>query len=210
LKIDLRLGLQRAGQLIYAVPGWPEAPFRLCLRRALPILIPCLGLLGIAGWELGVEQPRQRAVRAANAPLVAAEEEITALQLKWSERQATALAVEAARVSRALLPSPAAVPAALDGLAAAAAALNWRANFHAATAAAPEIAPGSPIGFVLARGRLEPFPENEHPFASLLAFVEQFGTDEKGIDLTRLAIRADEEGRYSVEATLRLAYGISP
>lgn len=210
MKIDFRSALQRAAQLVTAVPGWPDAPWPRRLRRALPVALPILGVFAIAGWEFGVDQPRQRAVRAAHAPLVAAETETTALQLKWSEQEAAAVGAQAAKASQGLLPNPAAAPAALDRLAAAAAAQHWRASFHASAAAPPEIAPGSPIGFVTARGKLTPAAENDHPFPTLLAFLEPFATNEKGIDLTRLAIRADEEGRYSVEASLRLAYRISP
>jgi hypothetical protein len=210
LKTDPRKALGWLWQLLTAVPGWPDAPSSLRLRRALPIALPCLGLLLLAGWELAIEQPRARADRALRAPLITAEAEVTALRMKWSDAAAASLTVRARQSERALLPRPEAIPEALAALSAAAAAQHWQASFRTAATESTDAPPGSPIGYLLARGRLAPDPENDRPFPTLLAFLETFETNEKAIDLTRLSICADEDGRYSVEASLRLAYRLAP
>ncbi len=210
MKIDPRKALGWLWQLLTAVPGWPDAPVSLRLRRALPIALPCLGLLLLAAWELAIEQPRARAERALRAPLTTAEAEVTALRMQWSDAAAASLTARAQRSERALLARPEAAPAALADLAAAAAAQHWQASFRTAATESADAPPGSPIGYLLARGKLEPDPENDRPFPTLLAFLGAFETNEKAIDLTRLAICADEDGRYSVEANLRLAYRLAP
>lgn len=210
MKIDLRKTLRRTWQLLTAVPGWPDAPYPLRLRRALPIALPCLGLLLLAVWELAIERPRTHAEQAVRAPLLTAEAEVTTLRMRWSDAAAAALTARAERAERVLLPRPEAAPATLAALAAAAAAQHWQASFRPAATESTDAQPGSPVAYLLARGKLEPDSENARPFPTLLAFLEAFEANEKGIDLTRLAICADEDGRYSVEANLRLAYRLAP
>ena len=65
---------------------------------------------------------------------------------------------------------------------------------------------GAAFAFNQVKGRLAPLPGGVASFASLLAFFDHLSAGNKRIDLTRLAIRADEQGRHAVEFNLRLVH----
>jgi hypothetical protein len=77
--------LERA---LFEVPGWPDAPGWVRLRRALPILLPAaLALLLFAASEL-VHKPHMNSVRRSHASLLSMESELEGLRLAWSDQRA--------------------------------------------------------------------------------------------------------------------------
>jgi hypothetical protein len=172
--------------LLTEVPGWPDAPRRMRWRRVLPIIIPCAALLLLAGWNAAVRDPHIRKERANHQPLLSLEEDIAA-------------------AARLLLGTPAELGPLLHTLKTEATGRHWEANFQAGDASAETPEPDAQVIFLPVRARLSSAPGGPGPFPALIALLEQFSSAEKRIDLTRLAIRADEQGRYAVEMNLRLA-----
>jgi hypothetical protein len=213
LKIKLPSFLRSAWLLLTEVPGWPDAPRSIRLRRALPLALPATALLTLMLWNAAIVQPRTQAERAAHQPLVDLEAEIQALRLTCSDQEAGDLAARAAEADAQLAADPAEAGALLRTLKATAAEKGWDAVFHVADASTEPAADDAQLVFVSAKGRLAPSasPISGHltRFSSLLALLEQFSPSNRRIDLTRLAIRADEQGRYSVEVNLRLACRIA-
>ena len=85
-----------------------------------------------------------------------------------------------------------------------AAARRWEGNFQSA-----DLSTGTPSGdgqltFFPVRAKLSATAGDVEAFSSLLTLFEQFSAAEKRIDLTRVGIRADEQGRYTAELNLRL------
>jgi hypothetical protein len=193
----------RTWSLLTTVPGRPAASGALRLARALPFLVPAAALLALAGWKWGLEDPRARGERAANQPLVSLADEVAALRLHRSPGEAPQ--AERARVLRASLPEGAAALApVLAGWRDQAAARGWEAVFGP-----PVGQPGAgegPIGAVSVRAGLQPASGNLHPWSSLLGLLGAFSAPEARIEVTRLVIRADEQGRYSVETRLSTPY----
>jgi hypothetical protein len=171
----------------------------------LPIIIPCAALLLLAGWNAAVRDPHIRKERTNHQPLLSLEEEIATLRLGCSEQQAKELAARSAAAARLLLGTPAELGPLLHTLKTEATGRHWEANFQAGDASAETPEPDAQVIFLPVRARLSSAPGGPGPFPALIALLEQFSSAEKRIDLTRLAIRADEQGRYAVEMNLRLA-----
>jgi hypothetical protein len=188
------------------VPDRPHAPRALRVRRALPIALPSLAILALLGWKLAVSDPHARAQRAAGAPLLALEEETTSLRLACSDKEARDLAVQAAESARSFLKSPSELGPALGGLEKLANREGWEGGFQPMDTVIQPPGEGALTGVLAAKGTLKPAPENQRPWPTLLLLLDDLSTWDKQIALTRLVIRADEQGRYSVEAGLRLAY----
>jgi len=187
------------------VPGWPDAPKWMRWRRALPLLLPCVAIFGLMIWNAALREPQIRAARAARQPLFALEEEIASLRLNCSEDQATELTAKSAKVSDMLLGGPAELAPLLQTFKKEALSRNWDANFQAGDASAETPAPDAQVVFLPVRAKLSSAAGNAGSFSALLALLERYSSTGKRIDLTRLAIRADEQGRYAVELNLRLA-----
>jgi len=192
------------------VPGWPDAPRSLRVRRLLPIALPCLGLALLAGWNAFVLAPQMRAGRVAFAPLQAQQEEIAALRQECSDQQAGETAVHATALRRQVLAEPKQLATVLDALKSEAADRGWDASFHAADAGDQPHVTAAQITYLPVRAKLTPFPANPSTFSSLIALLERFSAFDQRIDLTRLAIRADDQGRYAVELNLRLPCLVNP
>lgn len=191
--------------LFTEVPGWPDAPRHMRWRRILPLLIPGAAMLLLAGWNAAVRDPQIQAERAVHQPLLSLEEEIEALQVSCSEQQAKELAARSAGASQLLLSGPEALGPWLHTLKKAALDRHWEANFQAGDAAIETPEADAQVIFLPVRGKLTSAADNPGSFPALIALLEQFSSAEKRIDLTRLAIRADEQGRFAVELNLRLA-----
>ena len=191
--------------LFTEVPGWPDAPRWLRLRRALPFLLPCTAMVLLAGWNATVRNPAIRAERTAHQPLLALEEENAALRMSCSEQQAGELATRSAAVGRVLLEEPAELGPLLHTLKKEASDRHWEANFKAGETSDETPPDDTQVIFLPVRGKLVSPAGNPGSFSALLALLERVSSAEKRIDLTRLAFRADEQGRYAVEVNLRLA-----
>lgn len=187
------------------VPGWPDAPKWMRWRRALPIILPCTSILALVIWNASFRAPQIRAERAAHQPLFSLEEEIASLRLNCSEQQATELAAKSAAVADLLLGSPAELGPLLQTFKKEALSRNWEGSFQAGDASAEMTDADAQVVFLPVRGKLASPAGNPGSFPALLALLERYSSTGKRIDLTRLAIRADEQGRYAVELNLRLA-----
>lgn len=190
-------------QVLSEVPGWPDAPRRLRMRRLLPAVVPVVAMLLLFLWSQLWTQPRIHAKRQTYQPLLALEQQVAELQLAGTEAAATETAERAAAAARMLLANPKQLVPVLDEFTRSARVQGWAATFQALPAPAAPLATETPLYFVTARGKLVPTAENTQPFASLLVLLEQFSSPNRSIDLTRLAIRADEQGRQTAEIFLR-------
>ena len=199
---------QNCWQMLTEVPGWPDAPKKIRLRRALPILIPCGAILLLLGWNKLVRDPHIQGERGSRQALLAQDKEIEDLLLAVSDQQAGELSTRAAAVEKEILNDPKELAPILQDLKRRSAELHWEGNFQASdlsTGASPVAgAPDSQITFAPARAKLVSTPGDSAAFTSLIALLDQVSATEKRIDLTRLAIRADEQGRYTAELNLRL------
>ena len=195
--------------LLSAVPGWPDAPWIARLGRALPIVLPFAIMLALLGWKLGVSDPHLLAERAANRPLLLLENQIAALRMNCSEQEAHDLAKRAATLSQSLIAGPEKLDGTIIALQEVAKEQHWNAEFHAIDGGAGVSANRAQIAFIGLKGKLAPAVDNTQPFSTLIMLLDGVSRQEPRIDLTGLAIRADEQGRYSVEAHLRLPYRVS-
>jgi hypothetical protein len=190
----------RAWTLLVEVPGRPAASR---WKRAFPLLLPVFALVALAGWKWGVLDPRLRAERAASQPLLNLEREVAALKLHRSpadpERagQVAALRSTLPRDRAGLTPF-------LAPWRAQAAARGWEVAFGPPVDLPGER--GSPLASASVRATFRPLSGNLHSWSSLLALLGDFSALNSRIGVTRLAIRADEQGRYSVEMRLNLPY----
>jgi hypothetical protein len=209
LKTDGRRWANWIWDLLTAVPGDAEATRVARLRRALPIVVPLAIALATAAWTLAVWSPRIRAVQRACIPLEALESEVTAEQVRFSNEQVDGLDALARKADAVLLRSPEDAASVLDRLAATAARRHWTANFHASRYPPAPSTPGIAVGLLNVRGSLSALG-GETSYSDLLAWLRDIEAGPQRIELTRLAICADEEGRCTAEITLRLAYRIVP
>jgi hypothetical protein len=154
-------------------------------------------------WDQLWLQPRIHAERTTYQPLLALEQEVATLQLASSDTQAAEVAAHAIEVGHLLLPDSKQLLLVLNEFAQTARANNWDAVFHPLPAPAAPPAPDAVMFFATARGKLVPAAGNAQPFASLLVLLEQFSPPNRSIDLTRLSIRADEQGKQTAEVFLR-------
>jgi hypothetical protein len=199
----LSLGL--AGwHILTEVPGWPDAPRQLRLRRLLPVVIPVAAMLLLFLWNEVWIHPRIQSARTAFQPLLALEQEVAEMRLAGSDDKATEAAARAAEAGRMLLSEPKQIIPVLNEFTRAALANGWVATFQALPAPAASHAVDTPMQFVSARGKLVPSASNAQAFASLLILLGQFSPANRSVDLTRLSIRADEQGRQTVEIFLRV------
>lgn len=203
MKNKLRQFVFDCWQILTEVPGWPDAPRKFRLRRLLPAAIPVAAMLLLLLWNQLWTNPRMQSERRTYQPLLALEQEVADLQLAGTDAQATETAERANETGQKLITNPKQLMPTLDEFARAARAHSWDATFHLLPV--PTVPPASetPLYFVSARGKLTPIADNTQPFVSLLDVLEQFSPPNRSIDLTRLAIRADEQGRQTVEVFLR-------
>ena len=200
------LAVARAGWLLLTeVPGWPDAAKVARAIRALPIAGPFLGLLVLAGWVQFVREPQMQAVRVSRQPALLLEQEIAALRLACSDEQAVESAAAADRLVHTLVQSPEEFVAQMDAMRAAATGCGWVATLHPNDPG--DASPGTEAALLYrtARGRLAPTADNHRAFATLLALLDRLSPVAKHGSLTRLTVRADEQGRLGVEFGVRFA-----
>jgi hypothetical protein len=205
LKTDFLRFFVRIWLVLSEVPGWPDAPLGVRLRRVAPILVAAVGFAGLATWKYGWLEPAVTAARVAHAPALALEQEVGDLALACSDQQAAEVAEQARTAEQALLPSHDDVTAQLRQLRDQIRALGWEAVFQAYDSPTADAGAVPGIQFASVRGRLVPVAGNPAPFTTLLGVFDQFSAGTKRIDLTRLGIRADEPGKLEVELNLRIA-----
>ena len=206
MKIKLMAWLRTSRRILTEVPGWPDAPVGMQLRRAMPVLVPCAAMVLLLDWQLLVHAPRVREQRTALAPLVALETEVETLKIACSGQQVEELAAGAALASRLLIDAPAALPDFLAALKTNAAGHGWEANFVAADVGGSVPFDGAVVGYLPVRAKMVPLPGNADVFGSFVELMARFSGSEKRIDLIRLSVRADEDRWQLVELNFRLAY----
>jgi hypothetical protein len=206
LKANVLRWLRIGRRILTEVPGWPDAPVSMQLRRAMPVLIPCAGLVLLLDWHLLAHAPRERALQSALGPLVALEEEVAELRLTCTDEAASTLSEGAAQASRLLLTDPSALPDTLAALKAEAARRGWEASFVAADIGGIVHPDEAVIGYLPVRAKLLPAADNTDIFGSFMELMQRFSESDKRIDLIRLSVRADETRWQLVELNFRLAY----
>ena len=204
MKTELGLRCQAVWQTLTEVPGWPDAPKALRIRRMLPIAIPAVAFVGLLLWHFAWVRPAMARARAEHEPVLELAREVEELRAVSTESGSAELASKAAEASRLLLDSPAALKTELASLQELAAAAGWQAVFQPLPALPEPLPDSAVLSFLPVRGKLTPLPNNATAFPSLLTLLEQLSGVKKRIDLTRLVIRADEEGRQSAEIHLQL------
>lgn len=195
--------------LLTEVPGWPDAPVRARVMRALPITLPVLGVMAILGWKAAVLQPRWEHDRAEAEPLDQLESEVAALKITASDQQVAQLAQQAEAAAKLLWDNPDRLPDLYRLYRTAAQQAGWDATFQAlSNTDEPNATPSAPVRFQPIRVKLKPEAGNNSPLPTLLAALEGFSAVGKRIDLTSLSIRADDLHWQSVEVHLRLACSV--
>lgn len=205
MKIDLHTLGAPLWRAISDVPGWPDAPKSVRFRRMVPVLLPCLAVAALMSWSVAVHEPYVAEVRASNQDLLALENELTDLRMRYSEQQANDLTSQTLDASRLLLASPEDAAPLLRALRTDFESLGWNAVFQTFDVATEGLDPAAQIMFAPARAKLSPTAGNGAPFSQLLRVLDLFSSQGKRIDLTRLGIQADELGRTTVDVNLRLA-----
>jgi hypothetical protein len=153
-------------------------------------------------WNQVWTRPRIQSVRTQYQPLLSLEQEVADLQLGGNDDKAAEAASRAAEAGHMLLPEPKQIGILINEFTRSALTSGWEATFQALPAPAP--AADMPMSFITVRGKLVPTTGNAQAFASLLAFLSQFSPANRSVDLTRLSIRADEQGRQTAEVSLRV------
>jgi hypothetical protein len=196
---------QDCWQMLTEVPGWPDAPKKIRIRRSLPIVIPCTLMLLIVLWNKGVRDPYIAGERAANQALIDQQREVESLSLAVSEEQAGELSARMSVAEKQTVTGPKDLPPLLENMKRQAAEKSWQGSFQPSNLSATDDAPApdSLIFFLPARAKITASAGNKEAFVSLLALLDQFSSAEKRIDLTQLGIRADEQGRYTADLGFR-------
>jgi hypothetical protein len=205
LKTKLQTYLHVCWYVLTEVPGWPDAPRRARFMRAMPIVLPLILIALAIAWRIFVYSPERYAIDAALRPLLKLERDVSDLEIVNSDQQVAQLNEQASAASRLLIDSPEAIAPLLKDLKSRARNAGWDASFQRpATEENPRDGEHA-VAFVTVRGRLKPLAANADPFSSLIALLEQVSGGEKRIDLTRVAIRADDTRWQAVELSLRFA-----
>ncbi|HEU5078637.1 MAG TPA: hypothetical protein VFT72_05460 [Opitutaceae bacterium] len=206
MKTKLHSYLHVCWYVLTEVPGWPDAPRRARFLRAMPIVLPLVLIALAIGWRIFVYSPDRYKIDEALRPLLKLERQVSDLEIVNSDQQVAQLNEQAVAASRLLIESPEAVPPMLKELKSRARNAGWDATFQRPEAGETPTDSEAAVSFITVRGRLRPLAVNADPFASLVTLLEQVSLGEKRIDLTRVAIRADDTRWQAVELSLRFAY----
>lgn len=207
MKAETLKVLRRFWRFLTIIPGWPDAGRLARTAYALPLAIPFSGLLLLWAGDTLVRRPAIEAVRDNCAPAEALEAEVDSLGYACSDAQVAETAAAVAALEAGVVGDPAQLQVLMDRMRATATAKGWSV---ALIANEPELpAPGAPRSFVFQtlRGRVTPL-EGGGDFRTLLGLLEEFVPAEVRGGVSRVAIRADEQGRLAADIGVRLA--VSP
>lgn len=198
-------------QAISEVPGWPDAPLRLRLRRMWPLVIPVVACAALAAWTWGMREPHRDEVRARHVGVLALEEEVAQLQQACSDQVAAELAAQADAARERLLGSPDDIQARLDLIVSRARSSGWKATAQVYGGSEVDAEAASrAVTYIPARLRLEPRAGNPNAFNALMALLRSIVADEARFEITLLAIRAEQPGVLVTEVNLRAACRPAP
>lgn len=194
-------------QALSEVPGWPDAPVSVRLRRMWPLALPLAACIALVIWTEFVREPSRRVARDARAELIVIEEEIDQLRQALSDQMAADVTAQAESADSLLLASPVDLQERLKAFAVQARTLGWEATFQTYGLADDEAGAGDVSHFVYspARVHLEPRAENADRFNSLIATLTSLAATPGRVEITRVAIRADLPGVPVVDVNLRAA-----
>lgn len=203
MRIKLPIAARDALTAATTIPGWPDAGHLARTFYVLPLVVPFFALAALALWVRLVHEPVVNEVRLDCRPALQLEAEIETLRLECSEEQAAASAAQGSRLGVGLIRTPEETAARLVAMQTVATARGWSATLHVNDTVAA--APGSVLAHRTLRGRLVPVPANAAPFRSLLQLLEEILPPESHGGVTRLTVRADEQGHITAELGARLA-----
>jgi len=212
LKTEVSRPLATLWQALSEVPGWPDAPARVRLRRLWPLVLPLAGCLILAVWSGLIREPHRNGVRAAHAGLLTLEEETEVLRQTLSEQTATELTAAANAARALLLESPAVLQERLQAFIGDARAAGWNATFqiYAQADDGPSAEGDAPFILTPARVHLEPREGNADRYTSLVATLARLAALPGRIEITRVSVRADQPGVPVVDVNLRAACRVPP
>lgn len=207
MKTDVSRPFHAFWQALSEVPGWPDAPIGVRLRRIWPLALPLAACAALVVWTEFVREPLRRSARAAVAELILIEEQIEQLRQTFSDQSAADVIAQATAAQTLLLASPADLQERLQAFAVQARAAEWSATFQTYGLADDEAAGAAAayLAFAPARVHLVPGSENADRFNSLIATLTSLAAMPGRIEITRVAIRADPSGVPLVEVNLRAA-----
>lgn len=201
------LGWLKTGwRILTEVPGWPDAPAWVRMRRAMPVVLPCMLMVLLLDWNILYQGPRVREQNAVLKPLQGAEDESSSLRLICAEQTMSEVALKADEAAAQLIATPEELPTLLRTLKKDASDQGWEATFTASDAGNNPPPANAMVGYLPVRAKLAPKPENAEPFTSFSALMNRFSATGKRIDLIRLAVRADERRWHLVELNFRVGY----
>jgi len=205
LKTDVARPITGFWQALSEVPGWPDAPLGVRLRRLWPLALPVAGCAVLAFWTMFVREPMRDQVRAAHAELVALEAETDLLRQTLSEQTAADVTQQAAAARAQLLESPAVLEERLLAFVQRARTAGWEATYQIYGLTEKDTAgdPGTHVLFAPARVHLEPRADNHDRFNSLLTSLTALAAIPGRVEMTRLVIRADQPGVSVVDVNIR-------
>ncbi|RME68799.1 MAG: hypothetical protein D6781_10045 [Verrucomicrobia bacterium] len=206
MKTKLHRCLRSFWELVSEVPGWPNAPTSRRIRRTLPVALPFIGILGVFAAQALVIEPARDQVRLQYDELRFLDSEIVRLRESCATGEADAVFARARDERARLFAAPEAIEPWLDTLAPTIRDLGWRASFHAYDSTLNETDPGAAIAYTPALGKLQALPDNPNRVVTLSHALEKITQSNKRIDLTRLVVRADIQGRPQVEINLRIPH----
>ena len=191
--------------MLTEVPGWPDAPKKIRIRRSLPIMIPFVLVVLILLWNKAVRDPYIAAERASHQALIDQQREIEGLSLTISAEQAGELATRSAKAEKQVVGEAKDLAPVLEAMKQQASEKGWAGNFQLSNLSSTDDVPATDalVVYLPARAKITAAAGSKDAFASLLGLLDQFSGAEKRIDLTQLGIRADEQGRYTAELGFR-------
>lgn len=205
----MKTKLIAAGRAVWnfltVIPGWPGAGKVARTLYGLPLVVPLLGLLLLVGWGRFSREPEIQKVRAASHSASLLEEGIAGLRFEYSEAQSAEVVAVTARLAEGLIQGPEDMAHQLAAMRAIATTQGWEATLHASDPEPGAPAAGVALAFLTVRGRLIPLEGNRASFASLLTLLDRLVPAGKRGSLTRLTVRADDQGRLAVEFGVRFA-----
>lgn len=205
MKINAPAPIRQVWHVLTEVPGWPDAPVGVRLRRFLPILVPGVLACALLAWRGGVRDPQIDAIRAGFAPYIELESQVAQARLSYSEQEAQALSESADAAKRKILHSPAMTAAVLASLREECLGLGWEGTFQAYDPPADAMPAETPVVFVPVSAKLAPRLGAQGAFSNLIKITERLFAHDIRVDLTRLQVKAGDAGLPGVEMNLRLA-----
>lgn len=207
MKTEVSRPISGVWQALSEVPGWPDAPLVVRLRRMWPLALPLFSCVALVVWTSFVREPLRQAVRTANAEMLTLEQEAEQLRQALSDQTAVEITGRAAAARAQLLESPAVLQERLQAYAIQARSAGWEVTFQTYGLSEDGSAAGETAQLVYAPARvhLEPRAENTDRFNTLIGTLAGLAATPGRVEITRVSIRADLPGVPVVDVNIRAA-----